>query len=91
LTSDILRIPEDFGNAPPPYVLTKSNAKYVFTKDNIAPALAINIRASNVEIDLNGHTIIYDNETPIVTGSEWTDYSYNENASSDIYLCAGIN
>ena len=86
LTSDIIRIPDDFGNAPPPYLLTTSNAKYVLTKDITAPALAVNIRASNVNIDLDGHTVIYDNETPVVTGSGWTDYSYNESATFGIRI-----
>jgi len=84
LTSDIIRIPEDFGNVPPPYTLTKNNAKYVVTKDIVAPTLAFNIKANNTEIDLDGHTIIYDNETPVVIGSGWTDYAYNEEASFGI-------
>ena len=86
LASDIIRIPDDFGNAPPPYVLTTSNAKYVLTRDIVAPTLAINIRASNVNVDLDGHTIIYDNETPVVIGSGWTDYAYNESASFGIRI-----
>lgn len=81
LTDDIIRIPGDFEGMLPPYTLTKSNAKYILTQDIIAPTVAINIKAHNIELDLDGHTIVYDNETPTVQGSAWNDYAYNEEAS----------
>ncbi|MDR1984899.1 MAG: carboxypeptidase-like regulatory domain-containing protein [Prevotellaceae bacterium] len=78
-TPDIIRIPEDMeGEAP--YTLTQGNAKYVLTQDLTVRTLAINIKTSNVELDLNGHTIIYDDGTPDITG----DARYEEKATFGI-------
>jgi hypothetical protein len=68
LTADVIRIPEDM-ESEPPYVLTQGNVKYVLTQDLIVPTMAINIKAHNVELDLDGHTIIYDNVPSTVIGS----------------------
>jgi hypothetical protein len=68
LTADVIRIPEDI-EGEPPYILTQDNAKYVVTQDLIVPTMAINIKAHNVELDLDGHTIIYDNVPSNVVGS----------------------
>jgi len=84
LTNDVVRIPEDFEGKPLPYTLTKNNAKYVLTKDITVPTVAINIKANQIELDLDGHTIIYDNDKPKVLGNAWTDYAYNEEASFGI-------
>jgi hypothetical protein len=81
--SSIIRIPEDMIGEPP-YNLTESNKKYVVTKDFTCPTLFINIKANDIEIDLNGHTIIYDDGEPVVKGEKWTDYAYNEEASMGI-------
>ncbi|MDR1880285.1 MAG: hypothetical protein LBQ78_05070 [Tannerellaceae bacterium] len=83
LTPDIIRIPEDMEGSPP-YTLTKGNATYVLTQDLTVPTLAINIKTSNVRLDLDGHTIVYDDGTPEVVGSWWNDYAYNERASFGI-------
>ncbi|MDR1602435.1 MAG: hypothetical protein LBS42_08415, partial [Tannerella sp.] len=83
LTDDIIRIPEDMeGDAP--YTLTQGNAKYVLTRDLTVPTLAINIKTSNIELDLDGHTIIYDDGTPKILGTLWNDYAYNEEATFGI-------
>jgi hypothetical protein len=82
-SKDVIRIPDDMvGNAP--YTLTKDDVKYVLTQDLTVPTLAINIKANNVVLDLDGHTVIYDNETPKVVGDWWNDYAYNEEASFGI-------
>jgi hypothetical protein len=83
LTDDVIRIPDDMVGQPP-YTLDKANTKYVLTKDMDAPTLGINIKAHNITIDLDGHTLTYDNTTPKVTGSWWNDYAYNEEASFGI-------
>jgi hypothetical protein len=83
LTNDVIRIPEDMAGEPP-YTLTQSGAKYVITKDFVCPTLFINIKANDIEIDLNGHTIIYDNESPVLVGDSWDDYAYGETASMGI-------
>ncbi|MDR1646184.1 MAG: hypothetical protein LBS05_10275, partial [Tannerellaceae bacterium] len=83
LTDDLIRIPEDMeGDAP--YTLTQGNAKYVLTRDLTVPTLAINIQTNDVELDLDGHTIIYDDGPPEVLGSWWNDYAYNERATFGI-------
>jgi hypothetical protein len=59
---DVIRIPQDLPNQTMPYELNTPNAKYLLTQNIHAPNGAININASNVELDLGGHTIVYDNE-----------------------------
>jgi hypothetical protein len=83
LGSDVIRIPEDMeGEAP--YTLTQSNAKYVVTQDLTVPTMAINIKANNVELELDGHTIIYDDGAPKIIGQGGNDYAYNEEATFGI-------
>ena len=83
IPGDAIRIPEDMeGTAP--FHLTQSNKLYVLTRDLTVPTLAINIKAHNVTVDLDGHTIVYDNSAPTVTGDWWNDYAYNEEASFGI-------
>jgi hypothetical protein len=68
LGADVIRIPEDLeGDAP--YTLTQGNAQYVLTQDLDVPTMAINIKAHNVELDLDGHTITYDNVPSHISGS----------------------
>ena len=81
LDRSVIRIPQDIDSAAPPYTLTQSDTKYLLTEDITAPTVAINIKAHNIELDLGGHTIIYDDDQPKVTGSWWNDYAYNEEAS----------
>ncbi|MDR1551843.1 MAG: hypothetical protein LBS69_00040 [Prevotellaceae bacterium] len=82
-TDDIIRIPDDMeGDAP--YTLTQGNAKYVLTRDMTVQTLAINIQTNDVELDLDGHTIIYDDGPPEVLGSSWNDYAYNKRATFGI-------
>ena len=55
----------------PPYILKEPNKTYVLTEDITAPGVAIAIFAKGVVLDLNGHTITY-NESPGVTWSRTT-------------------
>ena len=80
---NVIRIPEDIGGEAP-YKLTTANAKYVLTQDLTVNDLAINIKVNDVELDLDGHTIIYDNGEPKVIGDWWNDYTYDEEASFGI-------
>ena len=80
---DAIRIPEDM-TGEPPYHLTQGDALYILTCDLSVPTLAINIKAHNVTIDLDGHTLVYDNQTPKIMGSGWDDYAYNEEATFGI-------
>ncbi|MDR2389256.1 MAG: hypothetical protein LBD89_05675 [Tannerellaceae bacterium] len=68
LTPEVIRIPDDM-EGPPPYILDKSDSRYMLTQDLNVPTMAINIKAHNVELDLNAHTILYDNAPSGVVGS----------------------
>jgi len=83
IPSDAIRIPDDMPGDPP-YNLTQGGALYVLTCDLTVPTLAINIKAHNVTIDLDGHTITYDTQTPKVIGNTWNDYAYSEEATFGI-------
>jgi hypothetical protein len=81
LTQDIIRIPQDLPIRSFPLFLTSDDKKYVLTQDIHAPNGAIVIRANNAELDLGGHTIVYDNEP----NRNITEYSMsNEYASYGI-------
>ena len=70
IPADIIRIPDDLANKTLPYKLTTPNAKYLLTEDIYAPFGGILLSAHNIELDLGGHTISYDNEPNPIT---WDD------------------
>ena len=47
----------------PPYVLDKPNTTYLLTRDITAKRTAIEVTAANVTLDLDGHTVVYHDET----------------------------
>jgi len=55
---EVIRIPDDVPG--PPYVLDQAGKTYILTQDISAPGTAITITASGITLDLNGHTITYD-------------------------------
>jgi len=57
-----VRIPA--GNKGAPFVLDKKGATYVLTGDVTADGLGIRIDAGDVTVDLNGHTLTY-NDKPV--------------------------
>ena len=59
---EVILIPAELPDKSLPYQLTTSNAKYLLTEDIYAPNGGIVIFANNVELDLGGHVISYDNE-----------------------------
>ncbi len=62
-TEGVIYIPGDFqGN--PPYILDKDNAHYVLTGDLVADGTAIQVEGKNITLDLNGHSIIFGNNSP---------------------------
>ncbi|MDR1824789.1 MAG: hypothetical protein LBR27_05585 [Bifidobacteriaceae bacterium] len=67
-TSDIVRLPED-RPAGPPYVipLDENGTTYVLTQDIVAPQGGFWVKGGNITIDLNGHTLTYDNEEALVS------------------------
>ena len=46
----------------PPFVLDKPGATYVLTEDIEAKDMAFDIKASNITLDLDGHTVTYNTE-----------------------------
>ncbi|HUU42713.1 MAG TPA: family 16 glycoside hydrolase, partial [Planctomycetota bacterium] len=50
-------VPDDMGE--PPYTLDKAGATYVLTRDVVADSTAFIIAAPNVTLDLNGHTLTW--------------------------------
>jgi len=66
-----IRVP---GNLPgPPYSLNKKGATYILTKDLNVDGLAIELKASDITVDLNGHTITYNRKR--VTYDNAKDYN----------------
>jgi hypothetical protein len=57
---------------------------YVLTEDIVSDTLGINIKSSNVVIDLNGHTLVYDNAAPTATPDPNTGWQYVETANMGI-------
>jgi len=46
----------------PPYDLDKAGATYVLTEDIVADSTALRIKAENVTLDLNGHTVTFNDK-----------------------------
>lgn len=46
---------------PPPYLLDQPGATYSLQRDIISDSTAFNVAAPNITLDLNGHTIVYNN------------------------------
>ena len=66
-----IRVP---GNLPgPPYVLDRAGTTCILTGDVSADGLAIELKASEITIDLNGHTITYNRKR--VTYDNAKDYN----------------
>jgi len=72
-TKDIegaVHVPGDMGG--PPYALAKAGATYVVTKDMTIDGRAFEITGANVTLDLNGHTVVYDNKKMgKIQGDHW--------------------
>lgn len=58
-----IRIPADL-TGPTPYILDQKDAYYLLTEDIKAEGTAMEIAASGVTLDLDGHTVIFGNDTP---------------------------
>lgn len=66
--TEAIAIPGDMGG--PPYNLTQADATYVLEADIVAGATAINIMAAGITVDLNGHTVTYDDDAGAELGPE---------------------
>ena len=58
---NVIRIPESVQG--PPFTLDEPGANYILTKDVTADSTAFVITGPNVTLDLDGHTIIFGNNT----------------------------
>ncbi len=68
----------------PPYILNQPGALYILTEDINSDTRGISIKAQNVTVDLNGHTVTYDEGTPLVQG-QWNDYLYSDISTSGVH------
>jgi len=60
----------------PPYHLDKEGASYILTEDITTPSTALNIDAADITIDLNGHTVTYDNVAGAVDDLSKGEYTH---------------
>ena len=81
--SDAIPVPGSL--AGPPYVLATPNTTYILTQDIVSDTRAISIKAAGVFLDLNGHTITYDNGPPKVYDSTWNGYLYSDSSTTGIH------
>ena len=56
-----IRIPQEVKG--PPFVLDKPGATYILTQDIVADGQAFVITGPNVTMDLDGHTVVFGNDT----------------------------
>ncbi|MEA2063141.1 MAG: fibronectin type III domain-containing protein, partial [Gemmatimonadota bacterium] len=59
---DAVRIPTDL-MARPPYVLDRADTRYILTRDIICDGTAFEITQDNITLDLDGHTVIFGDDT----------------------------
>ena len=65
--------------AGPPYICATASTRYILTQDLSVDSIAIEIKANNVELDLNGHTVEYNAnhvDFPKPSGTGW-DFLYS--------------
>ena len=65
------------GLSGPPYTLDTQDETYVFTEDVASDTRGIILAASGITIELNGYTLSYDNDTPLVDDSWAVERSVN--------------
>lgn len=72
--------------AGPPYVLDQQNTTYVLTQDITSDTRGFSIKAEGVVLDLNGHTVVYDNGEPLIRDVAWNEYAYSDISSSGVHV-----
>ncbi len=73
IKENVIRIPGDMPGSTP-YILDQTDAYYLLTEDIKAEGTAIEIAASGVTLDLDGHTVIFgDNTSEQVYGVRFAD------------------
>ncbi len=69
----------------PPFVLDKPDTTYILTQDIKADWIAIHIKAKNVTLDLDGHTITYDNKPELDKSKVTPAYKIKPHKFGGIY------
>jgi len=73
IKQNVIRIPGDMSGSTP-YILDQTDAYYILTEDIKAEGTAIEIAASGVTLDLDGHTVVFgDNTSEQVYGVRFAD------------------
>jgi hypothetical protein len=68
--SNVIYVPA--GVSGPPYNLNSSGKTYLLTQDLVVGGKAFDVSASNVKLDLGGHTVVYDNDhMGTINGDFW--------------------
>ena len=71
--NDAIRIPGDIIGSTP-YILDQKDAYYILTEDITAEGTAIEITAEGITLDLDGHTVVFgDNSSEQVYGVRFAD------------------
>ncbi len=62
IKKEAIRIPDDLSGSTP-YILDQKDALYILTEDITAEGTAIEIAAEGITLDLDGHTVVFGNNT----------------------------
>ena len=65
----VIRVPDDLSG--PPFILDRAGATYLLTRDVSAPGTAFEITASDVTLDLDGHTVLFGDDTDQQVRGVW--------------------
>ncbi len=68
-----------------PYELNRPYTTYVLARDANAKTRAFTINAPGVTLDLNGHTIIFDDGKPIIANAQWDKYVYSDRSTFGVF------
>jgi len=89
--ADVIRIPGDLQG--PPYVLNKSGAYYLVTKDMVIDGMAFDIpeKVTNVTLDLGGHTVVYNQKAwPKIESDNFWDWIRRAQYGLRAMTCTGL-
>ncbi len=68
----------------PPYNLDEAGSTYVLTEDITSDTRGFTFAGQDITLDLNGHTLTFDNGTPLVSGETWSVYQNSPDSSFGI-------
>lgn len=71
-------------------IIINTPGYYVLKESIISQTRGVTLRASNVTLDLNGHTLTYDTGAPLVNG-QWNDYVYSDDSTFGVMVNSSGN